>query len=91
MAKFRFDSVVVLKPYCDEHHPALTCLQEDDLVILAEVHEAGDALGELHHVLDGAGDVMGTQLPHGLCGLQTDTNVTCNTPAQSAHPVIGEQ
>lgn len=42
---------------------ALTCFEEDDLVVLTEVHEASDALGELHHVLDGVGDVHCALLP----------------------------
>lgn len=49
------------------HVPAaLTGFQQHDLVVLAEVHEAVDAFGELHHVLDGLGDLYGTELPHGL-------------------------
>lgn len=49
--------------------PPLTGFQEDDLVILAELHEAVDALGELHHVLDGVGDLQRALLPHGLAAL----------------------
>lgn len=41
-----------------------TRFEEDDLVILAEVHEAVQALGELHHILDGLGDAPGAALPH---------------------------
>ena len=53
---------------------APTCFEEDDLVVLTEVHEAGDPLGELHHVLDGIGDVVGTLLPHPLCRLNRKYN-----------------
>lgn len=49
----------------------LTCFKEDNLVILAEVHEAVDALGKLHYVLDGVGDVHSTLLPHPLSRLHT--------------------
>lgn len=49
---------------------ALTCFEEDDLVVLTEVHEARDALGKLHHVLDGVGDVDGALLPHQVWGLE---------------------
>lgn len=45
---------------------ALTCFEENDLVVLTEVHETRDALGELHHVLDGVGDLNGALLPHQL-------------------------
>lgn len=45
-------------------HAALTCFEENDLVVLTQVHETRDALGELHHVLDGVGDVDGALLPH---------------------------
>jgi len=51
--------------------PALTGFQEDDLVVLAELHEAVDALGKLHHVLDGVGDLQRALLPHGLAALPT--------------------
>ena len=44
----------------------LTCFEEDNLIVLTEVHEAGDALGKLHHILDCVGDVNGTLLPHHL-------------------------
>lgn len=49
---------------------ALTCFQQNDLVVLAQVHEASDAFGELHHVLDGVGDVVRALLPHPLSRLQ---------------------
>lgn len=42
----------------------LTCFEEDNLIVLTEVHEASDALGKLHHVVDGVGDVDGALLPH---------------------------
>lgn len=48
----------------------LTCFEEDDLIVLTEVHEASDALGKLHHVVNGVGDVDGTLLPHRLCRLR---------------------
>lgn len=57
--------------------PALTGFEEDDLVVLAELHEAVDALGELHHVLDGVGDLQRALLPHGLAALW----------AQRGHPL----
>lgn len=49
---------------------ALTCFQQNDLIVLAQVHEASDAFGELHHVLDGVGDVVRALLPHPLSRLQ---------------------
>lgn len=55
---------------------ALTCFQQNDLVVLAQVHEAGDALGELHHVLDGVGDVVRALLPHPLGRLQENDTET---------------
>jgi len=45
---------------------ALTRFEEDDLIVLTEVHEARDALGKLDHVLDRVGDLNGTLLPHRL-------------------------
>lgn len=48
----------------------LTSFQQDDLVVLTEIHEAVDAFGELHHVLYGLGDLHGTELPHHLPRLQ---------------------
>ena len=47
----------------------LTRFQKHDLVVLAQLHEPVDALGELHHVLDGLRDFDGTQLPHHFPGL----------------------
>lgn len=44
----------------------MTCFEQNDLVILTQVHEACNAFGKLHHVLDGIGDVVGTLLPHRL-------------------------
>lgn len=38
-------------------------LDEDELVVLAQVAEAGDPLRELHHPLDARGDVGGELLP----------------------------
>lgn len=49
---------------------ALTCFQQNDLIVLAQVHEASDAFGKLHHVLDGVGDVVCALLPHPLSRLQ---------------------
>lgn len=57
----------------------LTCFEEDDLIVLTEVHEASDALGKLHHVVDGVGDVDGTLLPHRFCGLQRQNNMRTDT------------
>lgn len=48
----------------------LTCFEEDNLIVLTEVHEAGDALGKLHHVVDGVGDVHGALLPHRFSRLE---------------------
>lgn len=48
---------------------ALTCFQQDDLIVLAQVHEAGDAFGEFHHILDGISDVVRALLPHPLSRL----------------------
>lgn len=45
---------------------ALTCFQQDNLIVLAQVHEAGDAFGKLHHILDGISDVVRALLPHPL-------------------------
>lgn len=45
---------------------ALTSFQQHDLVVLAEIHEAVDTFGKLHHVLDGLSDLYGTELPHHL-------------------------
>lgn len=66
--------------------PPLTGFQEDDLVILAELHEAVDALGELHHVLDGVGDLQRALLPHGLAALwhSRDTLRVCWHPGTPA-------
>ncbi len=52
-----------------ETKAALTCFEQDDLVILAEVHESRDALGELHDVLDGVCNLQGALLPHPFCRL----------------------
>ena len=41
-------------------------LQQADLVVLGELPEARNALGELHHVLDGVSEVNRTLLPHHL-------------------------
>ena len=54
----------------------LTCFEQYDLVILTEIHEACDAFGKLHHILDCIGDVVGTLLPHPLCRLP-QTEETC--------------
>lgn len=49
---------------------ALTCFQQNNLIVLAQVHEASDAFGKLHHVLDGVGDVVRALLPHPLSRLE---------------------
>lgn len=49
---------------------ALTCFQQDNLVVLAQVHEAGDAFGKFHHILNGIGDVVRALLPHPLSRLE---------------------
>lgn len=55
---------------CVELYYPLTCFEEDNLIVLTEVHEASDALGKLHHVVNGVGDVDGTLLPHRFCKLK---------------------
>lgn len=60
---------------------ALTCFEEDDLIILTEVHEARDVFGKLHHILDCIGDVNSTLLPHHLRWLKETESFyeNCNT------------
>lgn len=52
-----------------------TCFEQNDLVVLTQVHEASDAFGKLHHILDGMGDLDGTLLPQHVSRLQTNTHV----------------
>lgn len=47
-----------------------TCFEKHYLIILTELHEAVDALGKLHHILNGLCDFNGTQLPHDFPGLR---------------------
>lgn len=49
-----------------------TCFQQHYLIILTQLHEAVDALGELHHILNGLCYFDSTQLPHDFPGLRTD-------------------
>lgn len=46
-----------------------TWLKEENLVILAELHEACYTFRKLHHVLDSVGDLNGTLLPQSFSGL----------------------
>lgn len=55
---------------CVELCYPLTCFEEDNLIVLTEVHEASDAFGKLHHVVNGVGDVDGALLPHRFCRLK---------------------
>lgn len=52
----------------------LTGLQQENLVVLAQLHEARDALGKFHHILDGVRDLDGTLLPQHVPGLQADSH-----------------
>ena len=61
---------VVGTAHTDQKNIQAACLQKNDLVVLTEVQESIDALGELHHVLDGVGDMDGTLLPHYFHGLE---------------------
>lgn len=63
-----------------------TCFEQHDLVVLAELHEAREPLGELHHVLDGLGEAAGTALPHLAGGLRGD-GASCSRFA--VHPPGG--
>lgn len=49
-----------------------TCFQQHYLIVLTQLHEAIDALGELHHILNGLCYFDSTQLPHDFPGLRTD-------------------
>lgn len=64
---------------------ALTCFEEDNLVVLTEVHEARDALGELHHILDCVGDVNGALLPHHLSRLKETKQAFMRTTINGKH------
>lgn len=44
---------------------------------MTELHEAGDPLCELHHVLDGVRDLDGTLLPQRFPGLQDRGHGLC--------------
>lgn len=62
---------------------ALTCFQQDNLIVLAKVHEAGNAFGKFHHILNGISDVVRALLPHPLsrlCGTKIGTlsRLDCN-------------
>lgn len=47
-----------------------TCFQQHYLIVLTQLHEAVDALGELHHILNGLRYFDSTQLPHDFPGLR---------------------
>ena len=49
-----------------------TCFQQHYLIVLTQLHEAVDALGELHHILNGLCYFDSTQLPHDFPGLRTE-------------------
>lgn len=49
-----------------------TCFQQHYLIILTQLHEAVDALGELHHILNGLRYFDSAQLPHDFPGLGAD-------------------
>lgn len=49
-----------------------TCFQQHYLIILTQLHEAVDALGELHHILNGLCYFDSAQLPHDFPGLGAD-------------------
>lgn len=49
-----------------------TCFQQHYLIVLTQLHEAIDALGKLHHILNGLRYFDSTQLPHDFSGLRTD-------------------
>lgn len=49
-----------------------TCFQQHYLIILTQLHEAIDALGELHHILNGLCYFDSAQLPHDFPGLKAD-------------------
>lgn len=47
-----------------------TCFQQHYLIVLTQLHEAIDALGELHHILNGLCYFDSTQLPHDFSWLK---------------------
>lgn len=49
-----------------------TCFQQHYLIILTQLHEAVDALGKLHHILNGLRYFDSAQLPHDFPGLGAD-------------------
>lgn len=49
---------------------ALTCFEQYNLIILAQVHKASNAFGKLHHILNSISDVVRALLPHPLSWLQ---------------------
>lgn len=49
-----------------------TCFQQHYLIILTQLHEAVDALGELHHILDSLCYFDSAQLPHDFPRLGAD-------------------
>lgn len=50
---------------------ALTCFQQNDLIVLTQIHEACNTFGKLHNVLDCVGNVVCALLPHPLSRLKS--------------------